>query len=94
MSNTSCLCGAPDTTVHPTTGAARCQKCLDDETIIVLKNELARVHAAAVVVDDAIVNRVLLAVCNMHDGSDLWAHTRREPDAFRDVVRRALGVKS
>lgn len=38
----------------------------------------------------ALVDRLVFAVCDCHDGSDLWAHTRRDPETFRRAVRGAL----
>ena len=39
---------------------------------------------------DALVDNLVRVVCDCHDGSDLWAHTRRDPEAFRRAVRSAL----
>ena len=39
---------------------------------------------------DALVDNLMRVVCDCHDGSDLWAHTRRDPEAFRRAVRDAL----
>ena len=39
---------------------------------------------------DAFVDNLMRVVCDCHDGSDLWAHTRRDPEAFRRAVRDAL----
>lgn len=37
-----------------------------------------------------IADQLLARLCETHDGSELWAHTRRDPDAFREAVRVAL----
>lgn len=39
---------------------------------------------------DTHVDRILLAVCQLHDGPALWEHTRRDPAAFRNAVREAM----
>jgi len=39
-----------------------------------------------------VVDRVCFAVMNNHDGQELWAHARRDPESFRYVVRIALGL--
>ena len=41
----------------------------------------------------AVVDAVLWAVAQCHDGSDLWAHMKRDPDAFRREVARVLSGK-
>lgn len=38
----------------------------------------------------ATVDRVLEAVCLLHDGGELWGDTRRNADAFRAAVRTAI----
>jgi hypothetical protein len=37
-----------------------------------------------------ITDRILDRICNVHDGSELWTHARRDPDAFREAVKAAL----
>lgn len=39
-----------------------------------------------------LVDKIIGAVCSCHDGSDLWTHTRRDPEAFRQAVRAVLGT--
>lgn len=39
---------------------------------------------------DKLVDQVISAVCNTHDGPDLWGHTRKDPEAFRAAVRPLL----
>jgi len=39
---------------------------------------------------DASVDRVCFALCNVLDTNEVWAHTRRDPGAFREAVRVAL----
>lgn len=36
------------------------------------------------------IDAAILAVCNTHDGSELWEHAKRDPEAFRFAMRRAL----
>lgn len=43
---------------------------------------------------DGLVDRVIAAVCETHDGSDLWGHAKEDPEAFRRAVRFALGIRS
>lgn len=38
----------------------------------------------------ASIDRIMLAICECHDGQDLWAHTRRDPDTFRRAIEFAL----
>ena len=40
-----------------------------------------------------VVDAVLWAVGQCHDGSDLWSHMRRDPDTFRREVARVLSGK-
>jgi hypothetical protein len=40
-----------------------------------------------------VVDPVLFAIGSCHDGSDLWAHMKRDPDAFRRTVSRVLSGK-
>ncbi|MGH7179497.1 MAG: hypothetical protein ACREJC_19125 [Tepidisphaeraceae bacterium] len=37
-----------------------------------------------------LIDRILLAVFECHDGSDMWGHARQDPEAFRRAVRRVL----
>jgi hypothetical protein len=37
-----------------------------------------------------LVDRILFAVGNCHDGSELWGHMRRDPEAFRRAVSYAI----
>lgn len=39
---------------------------------------------------DSLVDRILFAVCNNHDRSELWGHMRQDPDSFRRTVRYVL----
>lgn len=39
---------------------------------------------------DRLVDRVILTVCEVNDGADLWLHTRRDPGAFRRSVAYVL----
>jgi hypothetical protein len=41
-------------------------------------------------VSQNLVDRVIRAVAECHDGSELWGHLRKDPEAFRDAVRAAL----
>jgi len=41
---------------------------------------------------DKLVDAVILAVCECHDGGELWDHAKRDPDAFRRTVLNALRV--
>ena len=43
--------------------------------------------------DAEVVDRVVGAVLDCYDGSDLWVHARRDPEAFRGAVRRAMGLE-
>lgn len=38
----------------------------------------------------AVEDRVIEAIASTHDGSELWSHLRRDPEAFRSAVRFAL----
>lgn len=40
--------------------------------------------------DAEFVDRVIAAVINCHDNSELWAHARRDPEAFRSAVRHVM----
>jgi hypothetical protein len=39
-----------------------------------------------------VVDRVVAAVLAAHDGSELWDHAKRDPDAFRRAVAGAIGT--
>lgn len=36
------------------------------------------------------IDRIVLAICQAHDTSELWTHTKQDPDAFRKAVEFAL----
>lgn len=37
-----------------------------------------------------LVDRILWAVFQTHDGNELWSHGKRDPDAFRRAVSQTL----
>ena len=50
--------------------------------------------AAAKALGAALIDRICFQIGQTHDTSELWAHMRREPDAFRAAVRAAMECKS
>lgn len=41
-------------------------------------------------IPDGLIDAIVSAVCNTHDGSDLWKHAKQDPNAFRNAVRWAI----
>lgn len=41
-------------------------------------------------IPDGLIDAIVSAVCNTHDGSDLWKHAKQDPNAFRNAVRWAV----
>jgi hypothetical protein len=39
---------------------------------------------------DDLVDKILFAVANCHDGYELWGHMRKDPETFRRTVRHVL----
>ncbi len=37
-----------------------------------------------------IVDKIILTFCQLHDRSDLWEHTRSDPDTFRRFIRQIV----
>lgn len=40
--------------------------------------------------EEALINRICFQFAQTHDTSELWSHMRRDPEAFRIAIRRAL----
>jgi hypothetical protein len=60
-----------------------------EEAVVQIEKALDAVASdrmAARVTDVRFVDRLLFAVFNCHDGSELWAHAKRDPDTFRRTV--------
>lgn len=75
----------PNTPARRTVVGFACGACID-----------ANARAATIgstALSDEEIDRVLFAVCNLHDGPELWKDTRRDPEAFRNAVRVALGKR-
>lgn len=52
------------------------------------------VDAVARAIESVAVDAVVLAVLQTHDSAELWEHSRRDPEAFREAVRVALRGKT
>ena len=39
---------------------------------------------------DDLIDRIVFAVGDCHDGPSLWDHMRQDPEAFRSAVRHVL----
>lgn len=46
--------------------------------------------AAAKVLEAALIDRICFQIGQTHDTTELWIHTRRDPEAFRLAVRAAM----
>lgn len=40
-----------------------------------------------------LINQIIVAIGNCHDGGELWSHLRRDPEAFRHAVRGVLAIE-
>lgn len=73
-----------------TPGSTRLERQITRANCLLARTNLGRGMVAVPGPIDALVDRLVLAVCDCHDGSDLWAHTSRDPETFRRAVRGAL----
>lgn len=71
-------------------GSPGCNAILTATTEADAELVAAAVNLVDRIIDDGFVDRLLLAVFQCHDGSEMWAHAKRDPDSFRDAVAFAL----